>query len=318
MRNLYNKVSETLIAEIERGESIFKFVPDNIGEFRYCISTNYKAAADSEKIRVKQYALGLGIFITIPVLSCLIFNESPIWNTILIIGCLFGIYKTIKNVSSFKGIDYFVGNKGFCSIEFDGARDKIIKKKTILFDEVTDLLTNQVHVKENGTYSHTEYFIMFISSHDKTIKLNDDAWYNKDTPDELRIFYDKVIESWNEYKKKDFAKVPMSFNAYVINNDRIEHALIPYVEVVDDGILVHGQEYKYSDIKQMKFETKGAGVCLLVEHNNHIIEKKSFWRKIETGDVEHIPLDAMGNQEFFVAYFQWLILTKGLYHEKQN
>lgn len=318
MRNFYNKESETRIAEIERGESLFKYIPDNIGELKYCISTNYKAVADSGKKRAKQYAIGLGIFITIPILSCLIFNESPIWNTILIIGCLFGIYKTIKNVSSFKGTDYFVGNKGFCSLEFDGTRDNIIKKKTILFDDVTDLLTKQVHVKQNGSYSHTDYFIIFISSQDKTIKLSDGGSYDKDHPDELRIFYDKVIDSWKEYKNKDLARIPMSFNAYVIKNDSIEHALIPYIEVADDSITVHGLEYQYSDIKQMKFESQGGGLCLLIEHNNHVIEKKSFWRKKESGNVEHIPLDAMGNQEFFVTYFQWLISTKGLYHENLN
>lgn len=318
MRNFYNKESETRIAEIERGESLFKFIPDNIGELKYCISTNYKAVADSGKKRAKQYAIGLGIFITIPILSCLIFNESPIWNTILIIGCLFGIYKTIKNVSSFKGTDYFVGNKGFCSLEFDGTRDNIIKKKTILFDDVTDLLTKQVHVKQNGSYSHTDYFIIFISSQDKTIKLSDGGSYDKDHPDELRIFYDKVIDSWKEYKNKDLARIPMSFNAYIIKNDSIEHALIPYIEVADDSITVHGLEYQYSDIKQMKFESQGGVLCLLIEHNNHVIEKKSFWRKKESGNVEHIPLDAMGNQEFFVTYFQWLISTKGLYHENLN
>ena len=82
MRNFYNKESETRIAEIERGESLFKFIPDNIGELKYCISTNYKAVADSGKKRAKQYAIGLGIFITIPILSCLIFNESPLRHTL--------------------------------------------------------------------------------------------------------------------------------------------------------------------------------------------------------------------------------------------
>lgn len=315
MRNLYNKESESLIAEIERGESFFRFIPDNVGKLKFCISTNYKAAPDSSKQRAKQYAIWLGIFITLPILSCLIFNESPVWNTILIIGCLFGIYKTIKNVSSFKGTDYFVGDKGFCHVEFNGSRDNITSKQIVLFDEVTDLMTKQVHIKQNGTYSRTEYYIAFISAQDKTMRLIDGGSYDKENPDELRFFYDKVIDSWKEYKMKDFAKIPMNFNAYIIKDDSIEHALVPYVEVSKDGITIHGLEYKYTDIKQMKFEAMNGSLCLMIEHNNHTIEKKSFWRKKESGNIEHIPLDAMGNEEFFVAYFQWLISTKGLFHK---
>ena len=73
MRNFYNKESETRIAEIERGESLFKFIPDNIGELKYCISTNYKAVADSGKKRAKQYAIArlLRFYLNIPSASCL-------------------------------------------------------------------------------------------------------------------------------------------------------------------------------------------------------------------------------------------------------
>lgn len=136
--------------------------------------------------------------------------------------------------------------------------------------------------------------------------------YDKDEPDLKRTFHNKVMDSWKNFKIKDLGKIPMTFNAFNIKDGAIQDAFMPYIEVHDNRIRIHGKDYYYDDVKQMKFEAVGSGICLLVEHKNHKVEKKLFWRKEETGDADRIPLAAVGNQDFFILYFQWLISTKGL------
>lgn len=310
--NLNETLSSQYIAEIERGESVFRYVPTNIGNLVFCGSTNYKKAADNPNKRKKQFSVCVSIFVGLPILSWIVFNNSPVWNVILTIACLLGMYKVCKMIHSFKGRDFFVGNLGFCIADFERSRDNIIYKEIVLFVNVSDLITEQVHTKTNGQYSGTQYYVSFVSDKDSKVVHWERGSYDKDQPDLKRTFYNMVMTTWKNFKIKDLGRIPMTFNAFNIKDGAIENAFMPYIEVYDDRIRIHRKDYYYDDIKQMKFEAVGSGICLLVEHKNHKVEKKLFWRKEETGDVERIPLAAVGNQEFFILYFQWLISTKGL------
>lgn len=315
IEDLIKDLSAQYIGEIERGESLFNFVPNNIGELKFCYSSNYKACADSWKVRRKQYITSIAILISIAILSWIIFSNSPIWNTICTIVCIGILIYSLKKISTFKGTDYFVGTKGFCLLNFNTSRDNILNKQIIFFNEVSDLITEQVHIRRNGAYQETQYYVCFVSDKDEVIKFWKRGRYNKDDKDAERIFYDNIIECWKNYKiNKDLGKIPLSFNAFIIKDGNIKNALYDYIHVEDTLIRIHGQEYKYDDIKKIKFEAYG-GTGLLIEHKNHEIIKKSFWRKNEVGDVEHIPLSALGNQDFVIAYFIWLIKSKGLPHD---
>jgi len=310
--NLNESLSSQYIAEIERGESAFGYVPMDIGDFVFCGSMNYKKEADNPNIRYKQFSVCLCIFVGIPILSWLVLNDSPIWNLILTFVCAIGLYKSYKNIFSFSGKDYFVGKLGFCIVDFERSRNNIVHKELVLFDNVSDLITEQIHTKTNGQYSGTQYYVSFVSDKKSKVEFWERGSYDKELPDLKRTFYNKVMDSWKNFKMKDLGKIPITFNAFNIKDGAIQDAFMPYIEVFDDVIRIHGKDYFYNDVKQMKFEAVGGGICLLVEHKNHKVEKKLFGRKKETGDVERIPLAAIGNQDFFILYFQWLISTKGL------
>lgn len=101
--NLNESLSSQYIAEIERGESAFRYVPTEIGKVTFCGSTNYKKEADNPDKRKKQLLICICIFVGIPTLSWMVFNNSPTWNTILTIACIIGLYKISRMIYSFKG-----------------------------------------------------------------------------------------------------------------------------------------------------------------------------------------------------------------------
>lgn len=43
------KVEEQLLEDLKSGKSVFKFIPDTIGDIVYCDSTNPKACPDTKE-----------------------------------------------------------------------------------------------------------------------------------------------------------------------------------------------------------------------------------------------------------------------------
>ncbi len=303
------EASKALISSIYAGHSFFGFIPHEIGQITFCATTVNKEKPDGIMQKLRKL---LPYFLGVVLLLVGLFYLSEIIFSIALFFAIIGIpYYIYEEIIKFENLDFFVGTKGFCYVKFKNRRSDIANiKKIVLFNEVTDFFTQEIDVSNNNIYTETQYFIQFISVlEDKyTVKCYERCRYKKGEIDIKRIFYDEVIKNWNTYKMKDFGKIPMSFHAYIIKKGVIEEAYLNFIEVENDRIKIGGKEYLYNELKQISIN----GLELMVESKNHQIVKKSFWRKEETGDVEHIGLEHVSNLAFFVLYFAWLKKEKKL------
>lgn len=302
------ELSNALISSINDGRSFFEFIPKEIGQITFCSTTVNKEKPSSimDKLRnMIPYTIFPIILLTTLYHYC---NELfPFILFFTVGGFCYYIY---KEIIKFENLDFFVGTKGFCYVKFKKRRNNIVYNKTILFDNVTDFFTQEIDVIRNIVYDETQYFLQFISVSKDTysVEFYERHRYKKGEIDIIRIFYNEVIKSWNAYKMKDFGKIPMYFHAFIIEKGVVEETYKNYIEVECDRIKIGGKDYFYNELRKIELN----GTELMIESKNHQIIKKSFWRKEELGDIEHIGLNHVSNFSFFVSYFLWLKKEKKL------
>ena len=209
-------LEDILLRELNKGTSVFKYIPDDIGDIIYCDSSNAKAAPDSKEETRKKMLLSICIPTLLIVLDWIFFYTSPIMSSIVSAILLFVMYKCVKNTLSFKGSDYFVGTKGFALCDFDGTRDNITAKASYHFDDFSDLVTAETRHYQNRVYQYTEYFFQFWSKEKdgvKNILANIQSTYNQEKPkdyyeDRTYRFWKVIEDTWSKYKfyllKKEF------------------------------------------------------------------------------------------------------------------
>lgn len=302
---------------IERNEAPFRYIPSEIGQLKFCCTTNAKTEPYTKQVLVKKLFLWIGGSIAVTSLCWLIFNNSPIFDSIISVIALIVIIKTIKNVVFFKGKDYFVGNEGFAIVEFERSRNNIVKKSIHRFDEFSELATGETVNKQNRAYIGTNYFFSFFSKPDSSentssivkLILDEGGTHNQEKPNDDPLnahytFWKNIEDVWTKRKlaellvnnSADF----VTFSILICSEDETIWHTIPYVSISSDAIIVSGREYNKTTLKNIWFENGN----LVIEHINH---SKKLFGLIEKGNIEHIPLENVGNKKLFMLYLQSVI-----------
>ncbi len=301
---------EELLAELKSGETVFKYIPEDIGEIAYCDSTNPKAAPDTKEQTRNKIILSVTIPLAIVALCWIIFNESPIFDSIVTIVMLFIGYISVNNCLNFTGTDYFVGIEGAVVAGFDKTRDNISSKTVMYFRDFDDILTGETRKYKNRSYQCTDYhFIIYgheVDNQRKVIASVADS-YDQEKPrgyytDQKYRFWKTIESYWSQYRLEQIkvelaAGEAIGFNVYTekgFYND--------YIMFKGKEISIGGKIYNKSNVKNINFNNGN----LIIEDVNH---SSKLFGLIEKGDKEIIPLHTIGNREIFLKFFQYFAST---------
>ena len=214
--------------------------------------------------------------------------------------------------TSFKGKDFFVGDKGFAVFDFDKDRKNFTQKKVILFDDMSHIISGEVRKYERKKYGGSEYKetsfffgafskpeesgenVIFKSLHAETGIYEDENprdEYYPHKPIGYYTFTKFVDKMWTYYFVKMhendlIVTFPVSHNGQIAFN----------IALSPDVILIGNKEYsaentKSRTIKDGKF---------IIEDVNH--EKKFLGLK-EVGDINAVPLSEIGNSKAFLFFY---------------
>lgn len=311
--NLIEQISKELIEAIAKDEAPFKCIPAEVGKLRFCCTTNAKTEPYTKEERKKKLVRWIGCCILIPLMCWLIFNDSSGFNIFISVICLVVAIKTVINIRTFKGIDYFVGDDGFASVSFSGRRDNIVKRDVHTYNEFSQLITGETIKKQNGCYIGTDYFFGFFSAPLSTsnkgvsqvrLVLDEGGTYHQEKEDDQNVcehylFWKNIERIWTSRKLSELQINPdpngTTFSLLVNNDNSSTWESIPYISIVLGKIIVGGRVYDCDTLKGIGFENGN----LVIEHINH---SKKLFGLLEKGNIEKIPLTNLGNRELFFLY----------------
>lgn len=315
--NLVEQQSKNLMDAIAKNEAPFRFIPTEIGELKFCYTNNIKSEPYTKQEKNKKLFTWIGSCVAISAACWLIFNNSPIFDSIVSLIALIVIIKTINNITHFKGKDYFVGDEGFAIVEFEKNRDNIVSKSIHKYDDFSELITGETLKKQNGAYVGTDYFFGFFSKPISTengssrvkLILDEGGTHNQEKPKDTQTnehytFWKQIEDVWTKRKlsellgQNNFSEVTFSLLHSPKNEDK--WFATPYVTISNNAIIVGGREYNRETLKNLWFENGN----LVIEHVNH---SKKLFGLVEKGDIEHIPLTNIGNKKLFMLYLQTII-----------
>lgn len=309
---LSEQLSEELLTAIEKNEAPFKYIPEEVGNLKFCYTDNTKAEPYTKEVKRKKLLSWIGGSIAVAVACWCIFNNSPIFDSIVSVIVLIVIIKTINNISNFKGTDYFVGDKGFAVLKFEKSRDNLVSKSIHLYSDFSELITGETVKKQNGSYVGTEYFFAFFGKPDENnhvkLILEESGTHHqekaKDDPlDHQYTFWKKIEEIWTAQQLEQLLAKQEDATTFSIlhteKNDDIWFAT-PYITISSNAILVGGREYNRETLKNLWFDNGN----LVIEHINH---SKKLFGLIEKGNIERIPLTNVGNRRLFMLYLSSII-----------
>lgn len=302
---------------IAKNEAPFRFIPTEIGELKFCYTNNIKSEPYSKQEKNKKLFTWIGSCLAISAACWLIFNNSPIFDTIVSIIALIVIFKTINNITNFKGKDYFVGDKGFAVVEFEKNRDIIVSKSIHKYDDFSELITGETIKKQNGAYVGTDYFFGFFSkpisiengSSRVKLILDEGGTHNQEKPKDTQFnehytFWKQIEDIWTKRKLSELLAQnglsEVTFSLLHSPKNEEKWFATPYVTISREAIIVGGREYNRATLKNLWFENGN----LVIEHVNH---SKKLFGLVEKGDIERIPLTNIGNKKLFMLYLQTVI-----------
>jgi hypothetical protein len=141
---------------IKNGNSIFKNVPDFIGNIVYCDTTQSREIPLTiEEIRKRQIKAIVISAITLAIAWVVLFSVYVL-ALILSIPVLWFLIRRCKY--RFKGTDYFVGIDGFSFVHYVNDRHNIVENNEHLFSDVSSLFTGETITKTNSVYTCTEFY----------------------------------------------------------------------------------------------------------------------------------------------------------------
>lgn len=302
---------------IAKNEAPFRFVPTEIGELKFCYTNNTKSEPYTNQEKNKKFFIWIGSCVAITAACWLIFNNSPIFDTIVSIIALIVIFKTINNITNFKGKDYFVGDSGFAVVEFEKNRDNIVSKSIHKYEDFSELITGETIKKQNGAYVGTDYFFGFFSkpisiengSSRVKLILDEGGTHNQEKPKDTQFnehytFWKQIEDIWTKRKLSELLAQnglsEVTFSLLHSSKNEDKWFATPYVTISSDAIIVGGREYNRETLKNLWFENGN----LVIEHMNH---SKKLFGLVEKGDIERIPLTNIGNKKLFMLYLQTVI-----------
>lgn len=304
------RIEDHLLESLKNGDTIFKYIPDNIGEIVYCDSSNPKAEADTKEQTRNKILWSVGIPVAIVAFCWLVFNESPFFDSIatiiMVATAIYGIGKCL----SFNGTDYFVGTEGAAEVCFDKNRDNVISKKEVLYDDFEDIVTSETRNYKNGSYIGTKYYFVIYgkeNENERKVIYSIADEYNQEKPgnyytDQKYRFWKSIERNWSRYKLnllKDTLNEgkDIGFNLYTekgfLNN---------YITFKGNQVKIGATIYDKNNVKNIGFNNGN----LIIENTNH---STKFFGLIEKGDKETIPLSMIGNRELFFTFFQFFAST---------
>ncbi len=152
------------LSKISAQTSIFKHIPEEIGNVLYCDTNQPGEVALGEKEAKRKKITSIAICAVILLLYWVFLYDHYIWGAIIsIIGILVTI---VASDTTFSGTDYFVGDKGFATVSFYNSRDNITSTKVIPFKEIEYFFTQETIVKTNYIYSNTQYSFSIFGKED--------------------------------------------------------------------------------------------------------------------------------------------------------
>lgn len=304
------RLEDDLMASLISGDSVFRYIPDNIGKILYCDSTNPKAAPDTKEQTLKKLIWSVVIPLTITVVCWLVFNESPIFDSIVTIVMFIIGYISVNNCLNFNGTDYFVGTDGAVIAKFDKTRENISSKQIVLFKDVSDLLTRETRKYRNRSYEGTDYhFIVYGHEENskKKVIASVASSYHQENPgnyykDQHYRFWKKLESCWSQYKLSQLKNSLNNGEAIGFNIYGDKGFYNNYIMFIGKEMAIRGKIYNKDNIKDVKFDNGS----LIIENVNHT---SKFFGLIEKGDKEVIPLQSIGNRELFLTFFQYFSST---------
>ena len=292
------------LEKLHIGKSIYKYIPENIGNILYCDTTEPKEYPLTPQQTSKRKILGMLFCIISLSLYWGVLYEHYIWGIIItIVICI--ITLTVYN-TSFSGVDYFIGDKGFSIIEFSGRRDNIANKQIWQFDDLSYLFTGECVKKVNFSYSGTDYYFSFYKKLNPDGKTYDIAYtttrsYSDKSPKDPMnpegaspeyCFMKELEKIWTLHFFNKHKNAPITQFPLIKDNSIYSDA----IAVCRDYIDIYGVKYNQSNTKNI-YISNGQ---LIVEHENH---SKKFLGLIEKGNISSIPLSDLGNRQAFMLLF---------------
>lgn len=285
-------------------DSIFKYIPEELGNILYCDTNNPNTVPLSAQEARKRKIIGSCISIMLFIGYWGFLYEHYIWGIIFTIVVLFFTIGFCD--ATFDGTDYFVGEKGFAVVNFSNSRTNITNKKIILFEELSYLFTGEIVRKLNYSYSGTDYYFSLYKKLDSDSQHYDLAYnaigsysdkHPKDTmcpkgANEQYCMLKKVEQVWTlfffEHHRFDSE---LTF-PLLEDNTIYEDALV----LKNNSIFVNGISYDKSNTKRIYFSDGQ----LVIEHENH---SKKFFGLVEKGNISKISLSNLGNRRAFFILF---------------
>lgn len=293
LQNLYNE------------DSIFKFVPTDIGEILYCDTTNPRRVPDNEKVIHKKVFWAISIPLILIFFCWYYFDSLPRFAAIVSVVMVVVSLCCIKKIYTFKGTDYFVGSEGATQIKFENSRDNITENTEWHFCDIFELFTGEKKVYADDGYLKTNYFFIIYtlnkngnreilwelkSSHNQE---NTDKYYK----DKRYRFWKTMEKAWSKYKLAQLIetlrkKEPVGFSIYEEGTFRDN-----YLVFQNEQLTVGETVYEKSKIKKYKIKDDK----LVIEHANY---SSSLFGLIREGEKDIIKLKSIGNRDLFLTLFK--------------
>lgn len=308
------KQEEMLLESLKEGNSIFKYIPQDIGEIVYCDTNNTEKERDPFMLSVMKV-----IFYIVAPLVVVALSGFLLRGTILIIIVIFAfiyMYMGIRKSVSFKGEDLFVGTEGAAVVSFKRSRNNTKVETFMLFREIEEVVSiidkqynvyNKKDINKNKVYQHeyqrTEYLYGFLGGENEDRKKTEicviassfkqehsDGYYE----DRHFRFLNKVDYYWSKYKFPQMKNAMMNGESIRFNYYRKgEDVINDYIVLRDNSIIYKGWAYEKSYIEEYSIRSG----YLIFKYK----EKSTLPFEL-TGEAEEvsIPLNGMTNYRLFV------------------
>lgn len=213
--------SVDLFNRLKKGERFFGCVPREVGDIVYCDTNNPSKEPEENYVRTRfeQKIMIWIVSIVFPLIGLVCYpicRKTPLVYEILVAIMLlvwgFIVTKRFLPVK-FKGTDFFVGTRGIARLDFEGDRDRIVKKDILLYADVAAfsvkgkfvrdsdgddsgvVFTTKIQLKEGaGEKTKLKYH-----SFDNTVM--EDLPYDKLTDIECR-FWKRAEQEWQTFVGK--------------------------------------------------------------------------------------------------------------------
>ena len=315
----HESIRKEQFEKVKTGNSVFGFVPSEIGEITFCDSTEWgeKAPTSSEanKFRIWTLVIAGGII----AFFWLVFPNATVLNIIVtIILSLIGIL-LIATAGDFSGTDYFIGNDGFAVMKFKKARNNFVEKHIVKFADVSDLVDYDIeHYDSKGKYFQSLYSFSFHSVFGKEELKNIHALYSftglhKKHPGKKidYRFWIRLEDAWYEYYVKKLSYINKEMGGTFVflmfesaNKDNLKVCnAAPFVTIEGSELTIWDRTFTPEVINRI-YVDRGPSNQTHEKKGKLVIEgidytpKKLF--KQESGTIERIPLSNVGNSRIFI------------------